>query len=134
MKALFDTTTLIHTLKGDQKLKELVSELRKEYVFYTTTVNIYEVNRGIHLLERDKERRITSFAALRNNLIILPIDLFAAEEAAIIYADLQKRGITIDEHDYLIAGGCISNGIDAIITKNEKHFKEIKGLKKIITY
>ena len=133
MKVLFDTTALIHMIKGDQGLREVVGGLKDNSVFYTSTINIYEVKRGIYQLERDREKRIASFAALVDNISVLFVDIPAAEYAARIYAELQRKGITIDEHDYLIAGICISNGIDTIVTKNEKHFKEIRELK-VVTY
>ena len=134
MKALFDTTMLIHLLKGDTKAIETSEQLRKQnVVLYTTVINIYEVSRGIKLKNIGKDEHHLALNNLTKNLNILLIDLIVAETASLIYGDLRKKGMTIDEPDYLVAGACISNGIETIVTKNEKHFKHIKGLK-VLTY
>lgn len=134
MKALLDTTTLIDILKGDEDAIEQVNKIRKEAILYTTTINVYEYLRGIMLLPKDREKHFSALNVLISNLHILEIDLDVAKSAAEIYADMRKKGITLDEPDYLIAGACLSNDIDTVITRNEKHFENVRGLKNVITY
>ena len=44
-------------LKGDKNAIGRVEEIRKIAPIYTTTVNIYEILRGIQLLEKNKENK-----------------------------------------------------------------------------
>jgi|GEM_PF-1097845 predicted nucleic acid-binding protein len=134
MKALLDTTALIDVLKGDESAIKVIDKIRMEAVLYTTTINIYEYLRGIMILQKDKEKHVQALNVLVSNLNILEIDLSVAGRAAEIYADLRKIGVTLDEPDYLIAGACLGNDIDIIITRNERHFEKVKGLRKVITY
>ena len=47
--------------------------------------------------------------------------------AAVIQADLRKKGAEIGHTDTLIAGIAIANGLQ-LITNNTAHFNRIKGL------
>ncbi len=134
MKVLLDTTVLIDILKGNEKAIVTVDKIRREAVLYTTTINIYEYLRGILLLPKNKEKHILALNVLISNLDVLEIDQEVAKKAAMVYADMRKIGATLDEPDYLIAGACLTNDIDTIITRNEKHFENIRGLRQVITY
>lgn len=105
-----------------------IGELKKESVIYTTTINTYELLRGIYLLPKGREKYAEALRTLVSNLHILDINLEASEKAALIYAELRKKGIEIDGPDYLIAGACLVNGISVLVTRNEKHFSKIGGL------
>jgi len=132
MKVMLDTTVLIDILKGDKKATDTVDGVKADASLYTTTVNIYEMTRGIYLLpQKSRELHLKAVKALTCNLRVLDLDLESSEKAASIYAELRARGIEIDEPDYLIAGICLANGVDTLITRNEKHFGSIKGLKVI---
>jgi predicted nucleic acid-binding protein len=134
MKIMLDTTVLIDILKGDKKATDTVDGVKADASLYTTTVNIYEMMRGIYLLpQKSREPHLKAVKALTCNLMVLGLDLEASEKAASIYAELRARGMEIDEPDYLIAGICLANGVGTLITRNEKHFGNIKGLT-VITY
>jgi predicted nucleic acid-binding protein len=134
VKALLDTSVLIDILKGDKKATECVEEIRKRASLYTTTVNIYDILRGIQLLEKNREKHFQALRLLIHNINVIGIDIEVAESAAFVYAQLRKNGRAIEEPDYLIAGACLSNGISSIITKNSRHFREIKGIDNVISY
>ena len=134
MKALLDSTILIDLLKGDAPAVSKIEELKAGCTFYTTAVNIYEIMRGINMLKKGKETHLQAMQILLSSIIILQFDLGSSEKAAAIYSELRGRGIEIDEADYLIAGICLSNGIDMLITRNDKHFLQVKGLKTVMTY
>lgn len=134
LKVLLDTAALIDLLKGEKNAMAKAEELKKEAALYTTTINIYEILRGINLLPpKSKERHVQALRVLVSNLNLLDIDADAAGAAASVYADLRKKGTEIDPPDYLIAGACLANGIGLILTRNEKHFGRISGLK-ALTY
>ncbi|MFH2106015.1 MAG: type II toxin-antitoxin system VapC family toxin [Candidatus Micrarchaeota archaeon] len=132
MKVLLDTAVLIDILKGEQKAIAIIEQLKKENAFYTTTINVYEVLRGIYLLPHNREKHFSALEAIVSNLYVLDIDFEVSKRAAELYANLRKKGILIDEPDYLIAAACLSNGISKIITRNKKHFDQIEKLEVII--
>lgn len=59
---------------------------------------------------------------------ILPLTEDSVTISSGLYANLRKKGNPIDDIDILIAGVALSNNL-AIVTNNEDHFKNIKGLK-----
>lgn len=134
MKVLLDTAALIDVLKGEKGAIAKVEGLKKTAAIYTTTINLYEILRGIYLLPpKSKDRHVQALKALVSNLNLIDIDLDSSDAAASVYAELRKKGVEIDAPDYLIAGACIANGIGLILTRNEKHFSRITGLT-VISY
>ncbi|MBI5047033.1 type II toxin-antitoxin system VapC family toxin [Candidatus Micrarchaeota archaeon] len=135
MRILLDTTVLIHLLKGDSAAIARIDKLKNEgNLLYTTTVNIYEYLKGIETLNTSaKIRNRNALKVLLSGLTVMVIDILASEKSAEIYANLRKKGITIDEGDYLIAGTALSNGIFTIVTRNEKHFGKIDEIE-VLTY
>ena len=130
MKVLLDTSVLIDILKGQPGAIEKLEELRQESTLYTSTINIYEILRGIETLpQKDRSKPINSLNSLVSNIYVLNFDLESAEAAAAIFADLRRNGTPIDEEDCLIAGVCVSNGIPSILTNDEKHFSRVKQLR-----
>ena len=128
LNILLDTTVLIDILKGDEKGIKKIDELRKTAILYTSTINIYEVLRGMQILDRNKDKHIEALQNLTRQLYVIPFTIEVAHKTSEIYASLKKKGIHIDEADYMIAGCCFSHGIDTIVTRNEKHFGKINGL------
>ncbi|OGW57368.1 MAG: hypothetical protein A2Y48_04325 [Nitrospirae bacterium RIFCSPLOW2_12_42_9] len=61
-----------------------------------------------------------------NTILSLTEDSVAISSA--LYTSLRKKGKLIDDIDILIAGVALSNNL-ALVTNNEGHFKNIKGLK-----
>ena len=132
MKILLDTTALIDLMKSDQKVIQVIERIRSDHQMYTTTINLYEIMRGIKLLNNPKNH-LQAVRLLEQNLSILFLDADSAENASDIYVQLRKKGIEINEADNLIAGIARSNGIDKILTRNEKHFRNIEKLQ-VVTY
>lgn len=128
LKALLDTTVLIDLLKGEKSAINTVEKIRGEAVLYTSTINLYEILRGIHVLEKDRGKHLRALHTLSSNINVLDIDYESSERAARIYTELRKKGVEIDEPDYLIAGAALANGVSTIVSRNEKHFREISGL------
>ena len=55
------------------------------------------------------------------------------KKSAEISANLDAKGLKVDNVDILIAGIVLSNGYTEILTNNVSHFENIQGLK-IYTY
>jgi len=126
---LLDTTFLIDLLNGKIVLNK-VEELEKNFKLFTTELNAFELFVGVFFLEQRKQKELMEKAAeLLGRLEILNLDRKASMKAAEISANLIKKGKTIESNDCLIAGIALSNGIKSIVSRNEKHFKRIEGIK-----
>ena len=62
------------------------------------------------------------------NITVLHLDDNSIIKSAEICAELIKKGEIIEDCDCLTAGIALSSGIKTIVTRNEKHFKRIKGI------
>jgi len=92
-----------------------------------STVTVYELFCGVEkaqnpAVERQKVERFLSIIAE------LPFDRAAAEMAARIRMDLEKKGTPIGPYDLLIAGHALVNNL-AVVTNNLGEFQRVVGLK-----
>jgi predicted nucleic acid-binding protein len=124
-----DTTFIIGLLRGDPGTIKKAAELDKEGGAATTSVNIFEVSYGVYRSMSDIERRLEESLRVFSNLDIFPLDFRSSIKAAEIAGTLGREGIGIDPFDALVAGVAISNGAEAIVTRNVDHFERIPGLK-----
>lgn len=86
-----------------------------------------EITRG------ELARGFSSKAAWANfcdQFVTFPFNDAVAWRAAEIYRDLRKRGTMIGENDVWIAATALEAG-GVLVTRNMKHFREIRGLKVI---
>ncbi len=134
MRVFLDTTALIDMLDGEKGALDKIEELRRESVLFTSSINLYETLRGIMDLHSGHEKHLKALEAVTANIAVLDIDAEVARKAAGIYKELRGRGKPINEPDYLIAGACTANGIEIIMTRNRRHFENIRGIKTIIGY
>ena len=92
-----------------------------------STVVLTELLHGAVKSARPVENRraVEDFAA---RLDVLPFDEAAADHAADIRADLERKGAVIGAYDLLIAGHARSKGL-AMITGNLGEFRRVEGLR-----
>ena len=136
MMILLDTTACIDYLRGFTPIKSVIQNLND--LFAITTISIYEVSIGLERTKRMKSDAIyfqqlqswNKFIALMK---IIDFSPRCAEEAARIYNSLSERGQIIDDNDIMIAGIMHSMNIERIITRNQKYFEKIPGIK-VISY
>ena len=84
-----------------------------------------EITRG------ELARGVTSRAAWTDfcdRFVSFPFNDAVAWRAAVIFTDLRRRGVPTAEHDLWIAATAIEAG-ETLVTRNLKHFREIRGLK-----
>jgi predicted nucleic acid-binding protein len=125
---IVDTTFIIALLRNDQLTIQKARELDQYGGVATTVVNVYESMYGVHRSLSKKEERLDSLQRLLSNLEILNLDYKATSQAAQISGTLAREGREIDPFDALIAGITLTNGAEAIITRNIKHFSRIPEL------
>ena len=92
-----------------------------------STVVLTELLHGAAKSARPVENRraVEDFAA---RLEVLPYDEAAADHAADIRADLERRGEVIGAYDLLIAGHARSRGL-TVVTDNVGEFRRVEGLR-----
>lgn len=129
MKVFLDSSVLINLLKDDENTKKKVLQFSDSHSFCTSTINIYEILKGFYISNKHKVLFKDKFNLILSSITILDYDYNSADRAAMIYADLRKKGKPINDTDYIIAGNALSNGVSTILTGNKKHFANITGLK-----
>ena len=70
----------------------------------------------------------SSWADFCDRFVIYPFNDAVAWRAAEVFRDLRKRGVMTGENDLWIAATALEAG-GVLVTRNEKHFREIRGLK-----
>lgn len=120
MQAL-DSSVLIEILKGNSNL----NSFRKDAIFCTTAINLFEIQAG--LFNHEKEL----LEDLKKHFYIIPFDVDSSNIATNIHKQLLKKGKDIGRFDCMIAGCLIAHNVHSIITHNVKHFRLIKELEVI---
>jgi len=124
-----DSSLIVDFLRNKNEAIDIITSLRNEDVV-TTIINVYELESGIWAMKN------ANYVMCLNNLDkfllgigILQLNANSISRSAEIFGELSKGGKIIEDLDILIAGICLANNCNAIITKNIKHFSRIKGLK-----
>ena len=125
-----DTYFLIDVIKG--KLDERFSSiLDGDESIKIASPSIIELIKGLHLernLRNIKKGEIEKIDKVLNSITVLDLNRESARRAGKIEADLENRGEIIDIEDIMIGAIAIEND-EKILTRNKKHFENIKGLK-----
>ena len=125
-QSMLDTDILSEFLRGNAKVINKVDEHLKEYGFVNLSIiTYYEILNG--LLYKDARKQLSKFEDFVALNKVIPLTLRMAKTAAIIQADLRKKGTEIGHTDTLIAGIAITSELQ-LVTNNTDHFKRIKGL------
>ncbi len=124
--SMLDTDILSEFLRGNPKVINKVDEHLQEYGFISLSIiTYYEILNG--LLYKDARKQLTRFEEFVELNKVIPLTLRMAKAAAVIQADLRKKGTEIGHTDTLIAGIAITSELQ-LVTNNTDHFKPIKGL------
>jgi len=133
---LIDTNILVYAVGNDkeisQKSKDLISKLIQEkYKLFLSTQNILEYRRVVthskfpNPLPEKELTKSTDFWLSRFKLI------YPDNTAWIEYRKLEKKlkpkGNVV--FDIWLVSTMIANGVDTILTLNDKHFRKIKEIK-----
>ncbi len=126
MHYLLDTNICIYLIKKrPSKVLEQFSQHPPQDVAIST-ITLFELQYGIEK-SRYKQRSENALAKFLLPLNIIDLDRSAAIEAAIIRAQLEKKGMQIGPYDLLIAGLARSREM-ILVTNNTKEFERIVGL------
>ena len=126
MNYLLDTNIVTAILKQNQKLKrKLASVQRQGSEIFISDITYFETKRG--LLAVNATRKISDFHYFCTKWKILFEDLESIEQATLIYVDLKKRGLPIQDNDILIAATAITK--DLILVSHDSDMGRVKNLK-----
>ena len=124
---LLDTNICIYLIKNRPvEVLEKFKQHPPEDVAIST-ITLFELEYGIEKSQYP-ERSRNALAKFLLPLNLIGLDQPAASEAAIIRAQLEKKGTPIGPFDLLIAGLAKSREM-TLVTNNTKEFKRIENLK-----
>jgi tRNA(fMet)-specific endonuclease VapC len=126
MRYLLDTNICIYLIrKHPQTVLEHFRQHSPQDVAIST-ITLFELEYGAQKSQQI-QRTQDALARFLLPLTILDTDRHTAVDAAIIRADLEKKGTPIGPYDLLIAGLARSRGM-TMVTNNTKEFARIEGL------
>lgn len=111
-----DSDVLIELVHRNEKIIEFVQQT--EAIWYTTTINIFEI-----WSERDKKQQNVEnlIKGLRKHVF----DEACALKAGEIRRRLKEKGELLDIRDIFIGAVCIENCLE-LLTLNKKHFERLQ--------
>lgn len=126
MQYLLDTNICIYLIK--RKPVNVIEHLRKHSPadVAISIITLFELEYGVEK-SRYQERSKAALAKFLMPLQLINLDRPSAVEAAIIRAQLKKKGEPIGPYDLLIAGTSRSKGM-ILVTNNTKEFERIDNL------
>ena len=92
----------------------------------TTSVNAFELFYGAHK-SRMIDENVRESRRLLSRLLILPLATSSAERAGSIFAALEKKGVSLEFRDAMIAGIALENRL-TVVTRNKSDFARVPGL------
>lgn len=125
---LFDTDTLSNLMKKSPSIN-LVSRMRSVPVRqqFTSSITLGELIFGAR--KKGSSRLLTEIRRLvTSSLPILPFDADAATRYGEVRADLESRGLRIEEPDLRIASIALVRGL-TVVTGNLRHFNRVPNLR-----
>lgn len=128
MGFLIDSNILIAGERQKINLPELISRYEDEPIAISA-ISASELRHGIYRAQNNEraEQRRFFVEYILSTYDIIPFDLDAARQHAILWAKLQANGIMIGAHDLLIAATALAVGY-GVITINTGEFTRVPGL------
>ena len=121
-----DTTALIDIFRNDNKLIELLDEIDDEIAL--NMITYLELMLGLDFKNQKHKNEEGFYDKIFNNYSVLELDYKSSKKNSEINRELKSKGNIIDPFDMAIAAIYLSNEINKIITRNVKHFENIKGI------
>lgn len=129
LRYLLDTNICVRLIRNRPLIGGVLEERLNSHAhaLATSTVVLMELLHGAAMSANParEEGFVTSVLA---RLSVLDFDAAAAEHAADIKADLQRKGQLIGGNDILIAGHARSRGL-VVVTGNLREFERVDGLR-----
>ncbi|MFB6246231.1 MAG: type II toxin-antitoxin system VapC family toxin [Candidatus Pacearchaeota archaeon] len=117
-----DTSFLVDFFKGDKDAVDFMDK-NKENLCICDNV-VYEF-----LCGNLKESEIDTFLGFVSQFKVFSFNRDAAVLSSKIFRGSKRKGVSVAHPDVMIAGIYLANNVDKIVTRNKKHFENIKDLK-----
>ncbi|OAT80827.1 type II toxin-antitoxin system VapC family toxin [Desulfotomaculum copahuensis] len=129
-KYLLDTDWAIYYLRGKEPFVKAIDGYRKDGIAIST-ISIAELYEGVYRSPKPAEKEMILIDFLEGFRII-SITRPIARLFGMRRAELRNAGLTVSDLDLLIA--CVADYHElSILTNNQKHFKKVPGVKKLIS-
>ncbi len=123
---VLDTNTLIYFFKGIGNVAGKLLTISPKEIAIPTIV-VYELEYGIAKSSSPKKRQ-AQLKEMCSLVKVLPFGNEEARLAALIRAQLEKKGTPIGPYDVLIAATALANQ-GVLVTNNAKEFSRVSKLK-----
>lgn len=121
-----DSSIVIEIFHGNEIVKSKLGKIEESEIFITA-ITACEIYKGA-FLSKNPEKDIFIVNNFLRSVNILDLDVYSGEVYGKVYAELKKSGNLTQDFDLMIAAICIANN-KTLITRNKKHFENIKQLK-----
>lgn len=123
MKFLLDTNTISYYLRGEPAVvRRMQAQAPSDLCL--STITVMELRYGVH--KRKSRALTTAVKAILGDLVVLPFDQPAAEEAGRIRALAESKGVTLGLADAQIAGH--ASALKLTLISSDGAFRRISGL------
>lgn len=126
-----DTTAIIDLFKKDTALIKFLEETDDKIAL--NQITYLEIMLGLNLKGGSHKSEEEYFDNLFNSCLVFPLNNLSCKKASKIFLELKNMGKIIEEFDCTIAGIYLSNNVRKILTRNKKHFENIKELQ-VLSY
>ena len=129
LRYCLDTNICVRLIRNRPIVDGILKERMNAHasVLATSTVVLTELLHGAAMSARP-QREQDFVINLLARMTVMDFDAAAAEHAADIKADLQRKGSLIGGNDILIAGHARSRGL-IVVTGNLREFERVEGLR-----
>ena len=129
-RSLLDTSTLSDVIQPAAKRVPAVAAHLRMYLrahgrLTFSEISCYEILRGLQ--KKSAFVQLGHFEQFCQRSELLGVSLDVLQRAAVLWADGQSRGISVDDGDLIIAATALAHKLP-FITANAKHFAWIDGL------
>ncbi|MBL7118053.1 MAG: type II toxin-antitoxin system VapC family toxin [Candidatus Syntrophoarchaeum sp.] len=128
-----DTTYFVDLIRRPSAIRTITQKLDEGGVHATTVFNVYEALFGAYAIKDEEKRKKVKDKLEKaiSRMKVLDFEYTDAVKAAELGGTLAHKGKHVGA-DAIIAAIAINKGCDAVVTRNEEHFRwieEISGLK-----
>ena len=123
---VLDTNTVIYFFKGEGAVPQRLLSVPPREIGLPAIV-VFELEVGI-AKSTSPEKRTTQLNEMISLIQVLPFGIEEARCAAMIRAELERRGTPIGPFDTLIAATAMVRGA-ILVTRNTREFERIQGLR-----
>lgn len=126
-----DTSAIIDLFRGEEKVGKFLESNQEPLA--VTIMSYLELSFGLDPSNPKHREEGKYYDEFFKGLFDIGLTKDSCEEASKIFWNLKKEGKSIEQFDCVIAAMFLSQGVTQILTKNSRHFDNIKELK-VLSY